>query len=200
MRNPLFSVLRITLGFPSSTQSLRRLLQGGARPKRGAAARWDRPRGRAEAARSSPRPPPPRPRSAARRPCRAEAGPAVSVAAGRPPARAPPRAPLGRRRGPSWSGCGGPAGGMGLELEPEPLFQAWSYFRRRKFRQCSDLCSQLLERPPGEQVTGAGPGGRGGRWWWWCQSAAARPPDRASTTGPAVYLLQPPERPGVTAR
>ncbi|XP_075007434.1 tetratricopeptide repeat protein 8 isoform X2 [Calonectris borealis] len=38
---------------------------------------------------------------------------------------------------------------MGLELEP--LFQAWSYFRRRKFRQCSDLCSQLLERPPGEQ-------------------------------------------------
>ncbi|XP_061853884.1 tetratricopeptide repeat protein 8 isoform X1 [Colius striatus] len=36
---------------------------------------------------------------------------------------------------------------MGLE----PLFQAWSYFRRRKFRQCSELCSQLLERPPGEQ-------------------------------------------------
>ncbi|KAM6274548.1 tetratricopeptide repeat protein 8 isoform 1-T1 [Porphyrio hochstetteri] len=38
---------------------------------------------------------------------------------------------------------------MGLEMEP--LFQAWSYFRRRKFRECSDLCSQLLERPPGEQ-------------------------------------------------
>ncbi|XP_068254542.1 tetratricopeptide repeat protein 8 isoform X3 [Nyctibius grandis] len=38
---------------------------------------------------------------------------------------------------------------MGMELEP--LFQAWSYFRRRKFRQCSELCSQLLERPPGEQ-------------------------------------------------
>ncbi|XP_074764612.1 tetratricopeptide repeat protein 8 isoform X1 [Athene noctua] len=36
---------------------------------------------------------------------------------------------------------------MGLE----PLFQAWSCFRRRKFRQCSDLCSQLLEGPPGEQ-------------------------------------------------
>ncbi|XP_050191632.1 tetratricopeptide repeat protein 8 isoform X3 [Myiozetetes cayanensis] len=36
---------------------------------------------------------------------------------------------------------------MGLE----PLFQAWSYFRRRKFRECADLCSQLLERPPGEQ-------------------------------------------------
>ncbi|XP_063188357.1 tetratricopeptide repeat protein 8 isoform X3 [Chroicocephalus ridibundus] len=38
-----------------------------------------------------------------------------------------------------------------MGLEPEPLFQAWSYFRRRKFRQCADLCSQLLERPPGEQ-------------------------------------------------
>uniref|UniRef100_A0A8C6NG49 Uncharacterized protein n=1 Tax=Melopsittacus undulatus TaxID=13146 RepID=A0A8C6NG49_MELUD len=38
-----------------------------------------------------------------------------------------------------------------MGLEPEPLFQAWSYFRRRKFRQCSDLCTQLLEGPPGEQ-------------------------------------------------
>ncbi|XP_062350731.1 tetratricopeptide repeat protein 8 isoform X5 [Cinclus cinclus] len=37
---------------------------------------------------------------------------------------------------------------MGLE----PLFQAWSYFRRRKFRECADVCSQLLERPPGEQA------------------------------------------------
>nr|XP_030130689.3 tetratricopeptide repeat protein 8 isoform X1 [Taeniopygia guttata] len=36
---------------------------------------------------------------------------------------------------------------MGLE----PLFQAWSYFRRRKFRECADVCSQLLEGPPGEQ-------------------------------------------------
>ncbi|XP_071282752.1 tetratricopeptide repeat protein 8 isoform X4 [Agelaius tricolor] len=36
---------------------------------------------------------------------------------------------------------------MGLE----PLFQAWSYFRRRKFRECADVCSQLLERPLGEQ-------------------------------------------------
>ncbi|XP_025900480.1 tetratricopeptide repeat protein 8 isoform X2 [Nothoprocta perdicaria] len=33
----------------------------------------------------------------------------------------------------------------------EPLFQAWSYFRRRKFAQCSALCSRLLERAPGEQ-------------------------------------------------
>ncbi|XP_068802864.1 tetratricopeptide repeat protein 8 isoform X2 [Struthio camelus] len=35
--------------------------------------------------------------------------------------------------------------------DTEPLFQAWSYFRRRKFAQCSALCSQLLERAPGEQ-------------------------------------------------
>ncbi|XP_054017907.1 tetratricopeptide repeat protein 8 [Dryobates pubescens] len=40
---------------------------------------------------------------------------------------------------------------MGLD----PLFQAWSYFRRRKFRQCSELCSELLERPPGEQESDA---------------------------------------------
>ncbi|OXB55334.1 hypothetical protein ASZ78_002505 [Callipepla squamata] len=38
---------------------------------------------------------------------------------------------------------------MGLEMEP--LFQAWSYFRRRKLRQCSELCSQLLEGATGEQ-------------------------------------------------
>ncbi|XP_042669698.1 tetratricopeptide repeat protein 8 isoform X1 [Centrocercus urophasianus] len=38
-----------------------------------------------------------------------------------------------------------------MGLETEPLFQAWSYFRRRKFRQCSELCSQLLEGAPGEQ-------------------------------------------------
>ncbi|NXF39456.1 TTC8 protein, partial [Nyctibius bracteatus] len=65
---------------------------------------------------------------------------------------------------PSRSRCGGSAGGMGLELEPEPLFQAWSYFRRRKFRQCSELCSQLLERPPGEQVAGPGREAGGGGW------------------------------------
>uniref|UniRef100_A0A8C9FZ78 Tetratricopeptide repeat domain 8 n=1 Tax=Pavo cristatus TaxID=9049 RepID=A0A8C9FZ78_PAVCR len=39
-----------------------------------------------------------------------------------------------------------------MGLETEPLFQAWSYFRRRKFRQCSELCSQLLEGAPGEQA------------------------------------------------
>ncbi|EMP39405.1 Tetratricopeptide repeat protein 8 [Chelonia mydas] len=38
---------------------------------------------------------------------------------------------------------------MGLEMEP--LLQAWSYFRRRKFQLCADLCSQLLEKSPGHQ-------------------------------------------------
>ncbi|NXO03494.1 TTC8 protein, partial [Rhinopomastus cyanomelas] len=38
-------------------------------------------------------------------------------------------------------------GAMGLE----PLLEAWSCFRRRKFRRCAELCSQLLERPPAEQ-------------------------------------------------
>lgn len=72
--------------------------------------------------------------------------------------------PLGKQRAESCPGprrsFSHPAGRMGLETEP--LFQAWSYFRRRKFRQCSELCSQLLEGAPGEQVGGrAGPGGRG---------------------------------------
>lgn len=69
--------------------------------------------------------------------------------------------PLGKQRAESCPGprrsFSHPASGMGLETEP--LFQAWSYFRRRKFRQCSELCSQLLEGAPSEQVGGrAGPG------------------------------------------
>lgn len=40
---------------------------------------------------------------------------------------------------------------MGLEMDP--LLHALSYFRRRKFQLCSDLCSQLLEKEPGDQVT-----------------------------------------------
>ncbi|NXS09885.1 TTC8 protein, partial [Neodrepanis coruscans] len=64
------------------------------------------------------------------------------------PLRAPGRAPRLRAAGLGRSSCGAPAGGMGLE----PLFQAWSCFRRRKFRECADLCSQLLERPPGDQA------------------------------------------------
>lgn len=44
----------------------------------------------------------------------------------------------------------------------EPLLRAWSCFRRRKFRQCAELCSQLLEAAPGEQVAGPGRAGRPG--------------------------------------
>ncbi|KAL0601791.1 Tetratricopeptide repeat protein 8, partial [Plecturocebus cupreus] len=70
---------------------------------------------------------------------------------------------------------------MGSEMEP--LFLAWSYFRRRKFQLCADLCTQMLEKSPYDQVpasscqpkhpgaeavgSGASPGpgwgGRGGR-------------------------------------
>lgn len=43
---------------------------------------------------------------------------------------------------------------MGSEMEP--LFRAWSYFRRRKFQLCADLCTQMLEKSPYDQVP-AGP-------------------------------------------
>lgn len=60
-----------------------------------------------------------------------------------------------------------PHGKMGLEMEP--LLQAWSYFRRRKFQLCADLCSQLLEKSPGHQVPGqaAGVGALRERWAGW---------------------------------
>ncbi|XP_038606707.1 tetratricopeptide repeat protein 8 isoform X3 [Tachyglossus aculeatus] len=38
---------------------------------------------------------------------------------------------------------------MGSEMEP--LLRAWSYFRRRKFQLCADLCTQLLEKSPYDQ-------------------------------------------------
>ncbi|KAK1339421.1 hypothetical protein QTO34_020104 [Cnephaeus nilssonii] len=34
----------------------------------------------------------------------------------------------------------------------EPLFLAWSYFRRRKFQLCADLCTQMLEKSPYDQA------------------------------------------------
>ncbi|XP_043846179.1 tetratricopeptide repeat protein 8 isoform X2 [Dromiciops gliroides] len=37
-------------------------------------------------------------------------------------------------------------------VEMEPLLLAWSYFRRRKFQQCADLCTQLLEKSPYDQA------------------------------------------------
>lgn len=43
---------------------------------------------------------------------------------------------------------------MGSEMEP--LLLAWSYFRRRKFQLCADLCTQMLEKSPYDQVP-AGP-------------------------------------------
>ncbi|KAH0620437.1 hypothetical protein JD844_020889 [Phrynosoma platyrhinos] len=39
-----------------------------------------------------------------------------------------------------------------MALEMDPLVHALSYFRRRKFQPCSDLCSQMLEKEPGDQA------------------------------------------------
>ncbi|XP_053459169.1 tetratricopeptide repeat protein 8 isoform X2 [Nycticebus coucang] len=39
---------------------------------------------------------------------------------------------------------------MGPEMEP--LLLAWSYFRRRKFQLCADLCTQMLEKSPYDQA------------------------------------------------
>ena len=36
--------------------------------------------------------------------------------------------------------------------EMDPLFLACSYFRRRKYQQCVDICTQLLEKNPYDQV------------------------------------------------
>ncbi|KAM6201740.1 tetratricopeptide repeat protein 8 isoform 4-T4 [Rhynchocyon petersi] len=34
----------------------------------------------------------------------------------------------------------------------DPLLLAWSYFRRRKFQLCADLCTQMLEKSPYDQA------------------------------------------------
>ncbi|KAM6171004.1 tetratricopeptide repeat protein 8 isoform 5-T5 [Erethizon dorsatum] len=39
---------------------------------------------------------------------------------------------------------------MGSEMDP--LLLAWSYFRRRKFQLCADLCTQMLEKSPYDQA------------------------------------------------
>lgn len=36
--------------------------------------------------------------------------------------------------------------------EIDPLFQAMSYFRRRKFEKCVDVTTTLLEKNPNDQV------------------------------------------------
>ncbi|XP_061824744.1 tetratricopeptide repeat protein 8 isoform X3 [Nerophis lumbriciformis] len=38
-----------------------------------------------------------------------------------------------------------------MEVSMDPLFLAWSYFRRRKLQQCSDICSKLLQDSPYDQ-------------------------------------------------
>jgi tetratricopeptide repeat protein 8 len=35
----------------------------------------------------------------------------------------------------------------------DPLFLAYSYFRRRKFKESADICTKLLEKNPYDQVT-----------------------------------------------
>ncbi|KAJ3613036.1 hypothetical protein NHX12_019292 [Muraenolepis orangiensis] len=39
-----------------------------------------------------------------------------------------------------------------MEVTMDPLFLAWSYFRRRKLQQCSDICSKILEDSPYDQA------------------------------------------------
>ncbi|KAM4665174.1 tetratricopeptide repeat protein 8 isoform 1-T1 [Discoglossus pictus] len=38
-----------------------------------------------------------------------------------------------------------------MGLETEPLLQAWSYFRRRKFELCSQVCTRILEQEPRDE-------------------------------------------------
>ncbi|XP_051240695.1 tetratricopeptide repeat protein 8 isoform X2 [Dicentrarchus labrax] len=39
-----------------------------------------------------------------------------------------------------------------MEVTMDPLFLAWSYFRRRKLQQCSDICSKILQDNPYDQA------------------------------------------------
>ncbi|XP_012873240.1 PREDICTED: tetratricopeptide repeat protein 8 isoform X2 [Dipodomys ordii] len=39
-----------------------------------------------------------------------------------------------------------------MASEMDPLLLAWSYFRRRKFQLCADLCTQMLEKSPYDQA------------------------------------------------
>uniref|UniRef100_A0AAY4AQS2 Tetratricopeptide repeat protein 8 n=1 Tax=Denticeps clupeoides TaxID=299321 RepID=A0AAY4AQS2_9TELE len=40
-----------------------------------------------------------------------------------------------------------------MEVPMDPLFLAWSYFRRRKFQRCADICTKVLEDSPYDQAT-----------------------------------------------
>ena len=37
-------------------------------------------------------------------------------------------------------------------LDMDPLFQAMSFFRRRKFEKCVEITTRLLEKNPNDQV------------------------------------------------
>lgn len=39
-----------------------------------------------------------------------------------------------------------------MEVTMDPLFLAWSYFRRRKLQQCADICTKILQDSPYDQV------------------------------------------------
>ncbi|XP_029349222.1 tetratricopeptide repeat protein 8 isoform X4 [Echeneis naucrates] len=39
-----------------------------------------------------------------------------------------------------------------MEVTMDPLFLAWSYFRRRKLQQCSDICAKILQDNPYDQA------------------------------------------------
>uniref|UniRef100_A0A4W4EVJ8 Tetratricopeptide repeat domain 8 n=1 Tax=Electrophorus electricus TaxID=8005 RepID=A0A4W4EVJ8_ELEEL len=41
---------------------------------------------------------------------------------------------------------------MEVTLTMDPLFLAWSYFRRRKFQKCSNICTKVLEDNPYDQA------------------------------------------------
>lgn len=62
---------------------------------------------------------------------------------------------------------------MGPEMEP--LLLAWSYFRRRKFQLCADLCTQMLEKSPYDQVLAGPRQPSGSRRWGWGLWGILRP-------------------------
>lgn len=106
---------------------------------------------------------------------------------------------------------------MGSEMEP--LLLAWSYFRRRKFQLCADLCTQMLEKSPYDQVPARprqpcgfqreaeGTGGSPGCWVgapgrkarakltvWSAQASGTRPPRAVAgvPAGPSSAVPWPP--------
>ncbi|XP_052503353.1 tetratricopeptide repeat protein 8 [Budorcas taxicolor] len=106
--------------------------------------------------RAPPAPSPPRPARPlrSRRPQRLPPARALRSLARPPPAPSTPRPP-GPRPAPALAPGPGPgpapppAGAPGSDVGP--LLLAWSYFRRRRFQLCADLCTQMLEKSPCDQ-------------------------------------------------